>query len=177
MGTIRRKGPQLHGSGNPQRLNVQKVTLMKLESQWVVGFTDGEGCFHVGIAAHKEMSLGYQVLPEFTVVQHKRDEQVLYALKSFFGCGVVRNNHGDRLAFRVRKLEHLRTIIVPFFSKHTLKTKKHTDFKKFCRVLLMMERGEHLTAEGLEKIRAVANQMNVKGMDEVSNDVNDEESE
>ena len=148
---------------------------MKLEPQWITGFTDGEGCFHVGIATHSEMTLGYQILPEFTVVQHKRDEQVLYALKAYFGCGVVRNNHGDRMAFRVRKLEHLRTIIIPFFSKHMLKTKKQTDFKKFCRVLSMMEKGGHLTVEGLEKIRAIASQMNVKGMHDLQDVVDDKE--
>ncbi len=137
---------------------------MKLEPQWVVGFVDGEGCFHVGIAAHREMTRGFQILLEFTVVQHKRDEQVLYALKDFFGCGVVRNNHGDRLAFRVRKFEHLKTIIVPFFVKHALKTKKNTDFKKFCRVLQLMEKGHHLTVVGIEEIRTIADQMNVKAM-------------
>jgi len=137
---------------------------MKLEPQWVVGFVDGEGCFHVGISVHAEMTRGYQILPEFTVVQHKRDEQVLQAIKAFFGCGVVRNNHDDRRAYRVRKFEHLTTIIAPFFMKHTLKTKKNTDFKKFCRVLHLMEKGRHLTVEGIEEIRAIAEQMNVKGM-------------
>ena len=71
---------------------------MKLDTQWVTGFVDGEGCFYVGINAHSEMTAGFQVLPEFTVVQHKRDVQVLHALKAFFGCGVVRTNHGDRMA-------------------------------------------------------------------------------
>ena len=80
---------------------------MMLSEDWVVGFVDGEGCFHVGINAHKEMSIGYQVLPEFTVVQHQRDVELLHALKNFFGCGVVRRNHGDRLSFRVRGLGHL----------------------------------------------------------------------
>lgn len=133
---------------------------MKLEAQWVVGFVDGEGCFCVGISPHPEMSTGYQVLPEFTVVQHERDVQILYALKQFFGCGVVRRNHGDRMAYRVRKIEHLRERIIPFFEKHPLKTKKHLDFLKFRRVLLLMERNEHLTAEGIEKIRAIAATMN-----------------
>ena len=75
---------------------------MKLDAQWITGFVDGEGCFYVGINPHKEMTAGFQVLPEFTVVQHKRDVQVLHALKSYFGCGVVRVNHGDRMAYRVR---------------------------------------------------------------------------
>ncbi len=126
---------------------------MNLDPQWVVGFVDGEGCFHVGVARHPEMTTGFQVLPEFTVVQHERDVAVLYALKKFFGCGVVRRNHGDRMAYRVRNQEHLREKIVPFFEKHPLKTKKRQDFIRFRRVLLMMARGEHLTPEGLERIR------------------------
>jgi hypothetical protein len=133
---------------------------MKLESEWVTGFVDGEGCFHVGIAKHPDMASGYQVLPEFTVVQHERDVQLLHALKAFFGCGVVRRNHGDRMAYRVRGLEQLGGVIVPFFLKHPLRSQKRLDFEKFRRVVLMMERGEHLTAEGVEAIRVIVGQMN-----------------
>ena len=110
---------------------------MKLSADWITGFVDGEGCFHVGISKHSEMSTGYQVLPEFTVVQHERDVQVLHALKAHFGCGVVRQNHGDRMAYRVRKRDHLLKHIVPFFMKHPLKTKKRLDFIKFRKVLLI----------------------------------------
>jgi len=133
---------------------------MKLSADWITGFVDGEGCFHVGISKHSEMSTGYQVLPEFTVVQHERDVQVLHALKKHFGCGVVRQNHGDRMAYRVRKRDHLMKHIVPFFMKHPLKTKKRLDFIKFRKVLLKMSAGDHLTAEGLCEIREIAAQMN-----------------
>ncbi len=133
---------------------------MKLEAQWVVGFVDGEGCFQVGMHPHPEMQVQYQVLPEFSVVQHERDVQVLYALKAFFGCGVVRRDHEDRMAYRVRNFIHLRERIVPFFEKHPLKTKKYVDFLKFRDVLLLMERKEHLTPQGLEKIRKIALEMN-----------------
>ena len=133
---------------------------MKLDAQWITGFVDGEGCFHVGINPHKEMTTGYQVLPEFTVVQHKRDVQVLYALKDYFGCGVVRTNHGDRMAYRVRGIKHLLEHIIPFFIKHPLKSKKNIDFKKFRKILLKIETGDHLTQEGIEEIRRIAQQMN-----------------
>ena len=134
--------------------------VMKLDPGWVTGFVDGEGCFHVGINAHAEMSAGYQVLPEFTVVQHARDAQLLHALKAFFGCGVVRTNHGDRLAYRVRSQQHLLERILPFFEKHPLQSKKHIDFLKFREVLLMMQNGEHLEKGGLERIREIASKMN-----------------
>ena len=133
---------------------------MNLEAQWIVGFVDGEGCFHVGISSHSDMKVGYQVLPEFTVVQHERDVQVLHALKAYFGCGVVRKNHADRMAYRVRDHKHLIEHILPFFLEHPLKTKKRVDFQKFRRVCLLMDKGEHLTPEGLEEIRRIAGQMN-----------------
>ena len=144
---------------NPQRLYVRSRP-QKLEAQWVVGFVDGEGCFFVGINPHPEMLLGFQVLPEFTVVQHQRDIQLLYALKQFFGCGVVRTNHADRMAYRVRGLDHLNQRVVPFFEKHSLRSRKKIDFLKFRKVLQLMNKGEHLKAEGLEKIRAIASTMN-----------------
>ena len=133
---------------------------MKLETQWIVGFVDGEGCFHVGISQHEGMSLGVQVLPEFTVVQHRRDVNILHALKRHFGCGVVRVNHGDRMAWRVRDRKQLLERIVPFFMRHSLKTMKKVDFLKFRKVLLLMEQGRHLTPEGLAEIRAIAASMN-----------------
>ena len=132
---------------------------MELNPHWVVGFVDGEGCFYVGVKRNRTTKTGYQVLPEFRIVQHKRDIQVLYALKKFFGCGVVRKNHDDRYELRIRKIECLKKV-VEFFEKHPLKTKKNVDFKKFRKILLMMERKEHLTKEGLIKILEIALKMN-----------------
>jgi hypothetical protein len=137
---------------------------LELDAQWIVGFVDGEGCFHVGINPHPEMSAGFQVLPEFTVVQHERDVQVLHALKSYFGCGVVRKNNGDRMAFRVRGHEHLSKNVIPFFEKHPLKSRKRVDFIKFREIVSLMSRGVHLTGEGVEQIRAIAEEMNRKGL-------------
>ena len=133
---------------------------MNLDAQWITGFVDGEGCFYVGINPHPEMKLGFQVLPEFTVVQHERDVQILHALKRYFGCGVVRKNHGDRMAYRVRGHGNLTERIIPFFMKHKLKSKKRIDFERFRRVTIMMERGMHLTEDGLADIRRLADEMN-----------------
>jgi hypothetical protein len=76
----------------------------RLDSSWIIGFIDGEGCFHVAINKQEKMTLRLQVLPEFRVVQHQRDEQVLYQLQNYFGFGQVTRNHGDRKEFRVREL-------------------------------------------------------------------------
>jgi hypothetical protein len=157
MGTIRREGPAC--TGNPQRLYVRDLPT-KLDAEWVTGFVDGEGCFHVGINLHADMRSRYQVLPEFTVVQHERDVELLRAIRDYFDCGVVRTNHGSRLAYRVRSMKDLTERIVPFFVMHPLKSQKRVDFELFCRVLRMMEAGDHLTATGVEAIRQIAAKMN-----------------
>ena len=132
---------------------------MELNVEWVVGFVDGEGCFHVSINRHPEMSVGFQVLPEFVVVQHTRDRQVLNGLKRFFGAGTVRQNHGDRDCLRIRKLDALQRVS-EIFTKHPLKTKKNIDFRKFRRVLHLMSQKRHLSKEGLVEIIDIAMKMN-----------------
>ena len=132
---------------------------MELDRNWVVGFVDGEGCFHVSLNRHDEMTVGYQVLPEFVVVQHERDRQVLMALKHFFQAGVVRGNHDNRLCLRIRKMDALQRVC-DFFGRHPLKTKKSVDFHKFRRILHLMGQKRHLCRDGLLEIIDIVLTMN-----------------
>lgn len=135
---------------------------MNIHPQWVSGFVDGEGTFYIGINQNKTMKTNFQVLPEFRVVQHKRDLQLLYALKKFFKNGVVRVNHGDRYELRIRNFEALKNVIIPFFEKNKLLTQKKHDFQKFRTIIILMDRKAHLTIEGVEKILSIAESMNRK---------------
>jgi hypothetical protein len=132
-----------------------------LDSEWVVGFVDGEGCFHVSINRQARMTTGWQVLPEFRVVQHSRDEAILNRLQQFFSAGSVVVNHDTRKELRIRKLGDLKRVVA-FFEKHPLQTKKKHDFQIFSEILLLMESNEHLTAEGLAKIAGLCWRMNRK---------------
>ena len=137
----------------------------RLDASWIVGFTDGEGCFHISINKIPEMSLGWQVLPEFRIVQHEKDEELLYKIKDYFSFGSVTTNrtdkHGTRKEFRVRGMENLNKI-VEFFQKNSLKTSKRKDFKIFSEVISLMNDNKHLTKEGLDKIAKLISEMNRK---------------
>jgi hypothetical protein len=133
---------------------------MKIDPNWVAGFVDGEGTFYVGVNKNPTMKSGYQVLPEFRIVQHKKDIQLLYALKRFFGTGVVRVNHDDRYEIRIRNLDKLAVVIVPFFKKHQLHTQKKFDFIRFAKIISLMVSDEHLKSEGILKIIDIASKMN-----------------
>jgi hypothetical protein len=134
----------------------------RLDAKWIVGFTDGEGCFHISINKIPEMSLGWQVLPEFRIVQN---ENVLYKIKEYFGFGDVKINrtdfHGTRKEFRVRGIDNLNKI-VEFFNKNKLNTSKRKDFEIFSEVIDLMNKKEHLTKQGLDKIAKHISQMNRK---------------
>ena len=146
---------------NPQRLQVEyPENSDSFNPYWIVGFVDGEGCFHIGINKHPEVKFGYQVLPELTVVQHERDIALLHKIRTYMKCGVVRRNHGDRYCWRVRKLENLTEIILPFFEKYKLNSQKRIEFDKFGQVVRLMQKAEHLNLEGFNKIMKIASRMN-----------------
>ena len=131
----------------------------RLDFRWIVGFVDGEGCFHVAINRLPKMTLGWQVLPEFRVVQHQRDIEVLQRIRDFFGFGGIKTNHGDRKEFRVRGLENLNKII-QFFKQNPLQTSKQKSFEIFAEIVEMMNKGQHLTRVGLDKIAKLASKTN-----------------
>ena len=131
----------------------------RLDPNWVTGFVDGEGCFYVAINRQPKMRLGWQVLPEFRIVQHMRDEQLLESLRLFFGCGTVTVNHGDRKELRIRGLDNL-SKVVEFFRNFPLRSKKQRDFEIFAEIMEMMRQGLHNSSEGLNAIAILASRMN-----------------
>lgn len=133
----------------------------RLDPRWVSGFVDGEGCFHVSINKIPKMSIGWQVLPEFRIVQHERDESVLEELQKFFKAGKVVTNHGARKELRIRKLNDLKNI-VSFFRRYPLKTEKKRNLEIFAEILNLMEHRKHLTVEGLTDIAHLCWSMNRK---------------
>lgn len=133
---------------------------MKLAPEWVSGFVDGEGTFYVGINRNSTMTCGYQILPEFRIVQHKKDIQVLHALRLFFQSGVVRINHEDRYELRIRSVEHINRYVIPHFTTYPLVTQKKFDFLKFKNIIDLINQKQHLTINGVKRIITISSLMN-----------------
>ena len=133
---------------------------------WVVGFVDGEGCFSVPIFRNQSCRLGWQVQPDFSVVQGAKSVHVLHELERFFECGHVGRNarhddyREDLYRHSVRSLGDLIGTIVRFFEAHPLRTAKRDEFARFAGVVRMMSRKVHLTVDGLSQIAGVTQTMN-----------------
>lgn len=137
----------------------------KLHSMWIVGFVDGEGCFRASIIRNSKLRFEIQIQPEFVITQHKRNIDLLYKLKSVFECGIVSKGKGkddftdNTFKLRVRKIEDLCTKILPFFEKHSLKTKKKVEFLRFRQLCNLLQKKAHLTKEGFEQCLQLAKQI------------------
>lgn len=117
--------------GLPKRLllefpNTNPVTLSEIPSQdiisdWVTGFTDGEGCFFVKVSKSKTHKLGLN----FVVVQNIKNIAIMEKIKSKLGCGSITINERSAIArYTVAKLSDIQNIIIPFFDKYSLISSK-----------------------------------------------------
>ena len=111
----------------------------RLSPWWIVGFTDGEGCFSVSTFRNRTCKSGFQTLYEFVITQSEESRSALEAIKEYFGCGNIYINHRydnhnhDLLRYCVRRQDDLRNKIIPFFKKYRLQTIKHIQFELFCK--------------------------------------------
>jgi len=147
--------------------NQQERSRTKLCLQ-ISGFVDGEGSFHVGIQRSNNVKLGWQIVPEFHVSQSQDRQDALKVIENIFNAGYIKPNHKTNLrdntsVYVVRDRISLITKIIPFFEKYPLFTEKQKDFKKFARVVELMNQNYHLTKKGLEKILRIAFSMNRSG--------------
>lgn len=148
------------GAGNQQERS-------KIE-WWIVGFTDGEGCFSVSMIKNKTTKTGWQIFPEFVVTQGEKSLSSLQAIQNYFGCGRIfinkrYDNHNENLyRFCIRSIKDLHEKIVPFFKTHQLLTAKQNDFAIFSEIIDDMVSQKHFTPQGVEKIAKKIEKMNRK---------------
>ncbi|MGH9246038.1 MAG: LAGLIDADG family homing endonuclease [Acidimicrobiales bacterium] len=150
-------------SENPTGADNQQERL----DAYLAGFVDGEGTFHVAVWRNPSTRLRWQLVTEFHVSQSPDRQEVLDLLQVRLGCGRIRENHrGSRdttLVFVVRNRTDLVERVIPFFDSQPLLSSKQREYLTFRSIVMAMVRGEHLTAEGFEALKAQALSMNGEG--------------
>lgn len=93
---------------------------------------------------------------QFQIVLHCRDLPLLEKIQTFFGgVGTIsRSKVRNTASFCVSSIKEINNVIIPHFDKYKLLTKKQIDFELFKSVVELINKGEHLTNEGLIKIIA-----------------------
>ena len=140
----------------------------RMDGQYIAGFVDGEGSFHVAFQRRPALKFGWQAVPEFHVSQNFPSRKVLEGIQKTLQCGYIKSNDADgkrdkTLVYVVRDRKDLLRKIIPFFEQHLLQTEKQKDFETFRRIVQMMEVNSHMKPEGFEKIVQLAFSMNANG--------------
>jgi len=134
----------------------------EINDYWLAGFIDGEGCFYISIAESKT-KIGNSVSLRFQITQHIRDKALLESFVNFFGCGRIEIKTNDSYTwvdYVTSKFSDITEKIIPFLNKYLILGIKSKNFDDFCKVAELMKSKEHLTSDGLEKIKLIKKGMN-----------------
>ncbi len=127
---------------------------------WLAGFVNAEGCFSIDLRKASAYKSGYQVRLRFRISQHIRDHLLMQSLTEYLGCGKIEiYPKGNAVNFSVLKFEDIITKIIPFFKEYPIVGIKATGFEKFCKAADLLSKGQHLSPEGLEKIRQIKSEL------------------
>ena len=106
--------------------------------QWLVGFTDGDGCFTIS------RSIAHNYKPKwnlfYKIGQSSYNARALYFIKKELGCGSVHfESKTTNADFRIRNRVTLNTVIFPIFDKYPLLTSKYFYYLKFKKAYNILE--------------------------------------
>lgn len=140
-----------------------------VSNDYVVGLTDGEGCFHVNVWKSASYRIGYNVQLNFHIKLQEKDKPLLDKVRNAFGCGTVyfqkekRANHCQCYRYTVYSYKDILGTVIPFFKRHPLQSiSKQINFRLFCQVATVIRSGKHLTKSGLTRIKILKLKMNKK---------------
>lgn len=160
IGLLTDKGLWKYGSSQTQPL------IPTLNDSWLSGFTDAEGCFNVNITSRKNTVNGYRVRLRFLLDQKNAycsaAPHTLVNIQNLFKFGRVslRNETNNVFRYSADSFKGL-NLVHDYFVSFPLKTKKAISFVNWCKMYDMFLNKEHLSTEGIKKVREIVKTINV----------------
>ena len=143
------------------------MSAYKILSPWyIVGFTEGEGCFAILLGKHKTKKSKIDANLCFEIELRADDRPILELFQKRLNCGRINELRYERygwkshVKFVVRKQKDIFYKVIPFFKQYPLKGKKGKDFDLFCKAAEIFKRKQHLTKEGIAKLFKIREFMN-----------------
>jgi len=138
---------------------------------WLTGFIDGEGSFFITLHKYSynlKSGRSEKAGLLFQITQHSRDTLFMKSLIKYLNCGRIRDrNFTPTVDFIVNRYIDINSKIIPFLERYPLQSVKQKDYKDFCKAAEIIASKQHLTQDGLEKIKVIKNGMNKKTLNYV----------
>jgi hypothetical protein len=147
----------------------EQIQLKPLSGDYVSGFIDGEGSFSVSISCHKTLRQRIEVRAQFEIELRADDREILERIVKTVGCDRIydctyaRYGWYPHVKLKIGRRDDLTNRLFPFLDKYKLQGKKKKVYKIFKEIVVLQEKGEHLTKKGIKKILALRNKIRKYG--------------
>ena len=139
-----------------------------ISADYIVGLTDGEGCFYIGIRPpdkrFQRSKTGIET--HFYIKMREDDLSLLKKINNYFKCGAIyfqkekRKNHSSCYRFEINSQKDIHKVLIPFFDRHSLKSKKKKNYAIFRKIAFMVKDKVYRDDKSLKKILHLKTQMN-----------------
>ncbi len=137
---------------------------------FISGFVSGEGSFYVSARTQPRP----QVQCGFSIRVRADDRELIESIwRAMDFPGEVYDvptqryrydwdsvKRRDAVMLLARRIGDLANRVVPFFDRYPLRGRKRYNYELWKQAVELVERGEHLTADGMEKILAIKAKLN-----------------
>ena len=142
---------------------ISKPVLPTLKDSWLSGFTDAEGCFSTSIIKRKDShGLAHRVKLRFILDQNNFKNNFMHISSLFNNSGFIslRPNSSNQYRFTIESYKSI-PFVISYFNNYPLKTNKSYSYFMWLDVFKCVMNKEHLTREGLLKIREIIKKINI----------------
>ena len=125
-----------------------------LHNLWLAGFSDADASFQIKLITrnnHTEVRLNFQI------DQKKKD--LLILIKEFLGGNIGYRSNQDTYYYASTSFASARKVI-SYLDKYHLLSSKHINFIKWRKAYIIIQKKDHLTNNGINKITKLKNTMN-----------------
>lgn len=123
-----------------------KVTL---DNNWLAGFTQADGCFHISVVKSKTHKTGFSVRLEYSLKQNNMVplkllyDQIKLGNLSQYSSGIwCYKSSGYKTAYT----------LIQYFDEYQVFADKYIQYIKFRKTYIMITKGLHLDDKGIKKI-------------------------
>lgn len=141
---------------------ISKPCIPSLNDAWISGFTDAEGCFTASVYKRNDSDASaYRIRLRYILDQNNFKNNFIH-IAALFNSGFisVRPNTTHQFRFTINSYEAI-PLVISYFISYPLKTNKMSNYLLWVDIFKLITLKEHLTSEGLQKIREIISKINI----------------
>lgn len=135
----------------------RKDTSLLTDSYWLAGFSDADASFQVKTLNRNGRKLGYEMRLNYQLDQKKNF--ILEQIKEVFGGSIGHSKSQETYYYSSVSFGSAKKV-VNYFDHFNLLSSKHINYLKWRDVYRLVQRKEHLTQNGINKILKIKSSMN-----------------